>query len=245
MPEQLTLYSAKVCPYAHRVEIALKESGLSYDRFEIDLKAKPEWYAPRVNPASKVPAISYGGPKVAPDQPSAESQKLAESLVLLEFIADLTGLETLLPKDPLLRAKARFFIETFSSKAIPAWYASANRGESPEKFLEGIQAIQALLPAEGYAIGEWSIADAAVTPFLARAELAFKNDLGAFDEGDGKRVYETLQTDPMFERFRKYFVAVKGRKSFQETFDPEHILNQYRERYPPLRAQRLASVNRT
>ncbi len=37
-----------------KVELALKESGLSYERYEIDLKNKPEWYAPKVNPASKV-----------------------------------------------------------------------------------------------------------------------------------------------------------------------------------------------
>jgi glutathione S-transferase len=46
--------TTQVCPYAHRAELALKESGLDYKRFEIDLQNKPEWYAPKVNPASKV-----------------------------------------------------------------------------------------------------------------------------------------------------------------------------------------------
>ncbi|KAJ3567066.1 hypothetical protein NP233_g6604 [Leucocoprinus birnbaumii] len=228
MPEQLTLYTAKICPYAHRVEIALKESGLAHNRYEIDLKNKP------------VPAITYGGPLVSPDEPSPESEKLAESLVLLEFIADLSGSSSVLPHDPLLRAKARFFIEVFSSKAIPGWYASVNRGESTEAILNGIDAIQRLLPAEGYAIGEWSIADAAVTPFLARADLAFKNDLGAYNKGEGKKAYEILQTDPKFQRFRKYFTDVTSRKSFSETFDPESILSSWRVRYPPLREKRLA-----
>jgi len=140
-------------------------------------------------------------------------------LVLIEFIADVSTTKSLLPKDPVLRAKARFFIEVFSSKFVPAWYASLTKGESPNKLLQGIEAIQVLLPAEGYAIGEWSIADAAAIPFLARAELAIKNDLGAFDEGDGKKAYEILQTDPKFGRFREYLAALKGRKSFQETFD--------------------------
>lgn len=31
----------------------MKESKLPYKRYEIDLKNKPDWYAPRVNPASK------------------------------------------------------------------------------------------------------------------------------------------------------------------------------------------------
>jgi hypothetical protein len=36
------------------VEIALKEAKAGYNRFEIDLSNKPEWFAPQVNPASKV-----------------------------------------------------------------------------------------------------------------------------------------------------------------------------------------------
>jgi len=37
-----------------QTEIALAEAGVPYKRYEIDLKNKPEWYAPKVNPASKV-----------------------------------------------------------------------------------------------------------------------------------------------------------------------------------------------
>ena len=33
--------------------------------------------------------MTYGGPRIDPTNPSPESFKLAESLVLLEFIADL------------------------------------------------------------------------------------------------------------------------------------------------------------
>jgi glutathione S-transferase len=42
---------------------------------------KPEWYSKVVNPfTGKVPSIAYGGPPVAPDQPSSESAKIPESL---------------------------------------------------------------------------------------------------------------------------------------------------------------------
>ncbi|TFK39317.1 hypothetical protein BDQ12DRAFT_650393 [Crucibulum laeve] len=239
MTEQITLYTAKICPWAHRVELALQESKLDYSRFEIDLTNKPEWYAPKVNPASKVPAIAYGGPKVSPDAPVPESQKLAESYVLLEFIADLAP--GLLPSDPVLRAKARFFIETATSKFTPGFAGSVLRGESPEPILTAIEAIQALLPAEGFAIGEWSIADAALTPFFARAEVALKHDAGAFDEGEGKKVYETLQSDPKYERFRKYFKALKERDSFKQTFDEEYIKSAYTKRSLETRAKKVSA----
>ena len=77
----------------------------------------------------KVPAIAYGGPPVPPDQPSPESAKIAESLVLLDFVADLFPDSHLLPKDPVQRARARFFIDTVSTKFVPAWIGLLARGE--------------------------------------------------------------------------------------------------------------------
>lgn len=161
----------------------------------------------------------YGGPHTHPEEPaSPEAVKIAESMVLAEFVNDLSG-GALLPKDPVLRAKARFFIETVSSKLVPAFFNVHLRGESPEIIVSAIEVLQDLLPAEGYAVGEWSIADAAVVTFVSRAEVGLKNDLGAYDEGTGKQAWDTLTTSPKFERFRKWYADVKGRKSFQETFD--------------------------
>ena len=80
------------------------------------------------------------------------------------------------------------------------------------------KAFQALLPAEGYAVGEYTIADAAITPFFARANVALKNDIGAYDAGEGVRVYNILQSDSKFARFRKYYEDVTARDSFKETF---------------------------
>lgn len=37
-----------------KTEIALAEAHAKFTRYEIDLFNKPEWYAPQVNPASKV-----------------------------------------------------------------------------------------------------------------------------------------------------------------------------------------------
>ena len=86
--------------------------------------------------------------------------------------------------------------------------------------LGAIEYIQQLLPEEGYAVGKWSIADAAVTPFLARAEVVLKNEIGKYEEGKGNAVWSQLETDPKYARFRKYFADVKDRDSFKETFYP-------------------------
>lgn len=41
-----------------QVELALAETGLKkdvdFERYEIDLQNKPQWYQPKINPASKV-----------------------------------------------------------------------------------------------------------------------------------------------------------------------------------------------
>ncbi|KAG6812356.1 hypothetical protein H0H92_003256 [Tricholoma furcatifolium] len=230
-PQQIILYTAKV-------ELVLEESGLKYIRFEIDLQRKPEWYAPRVNPASKVPAIAYGGPSVSPTDPSSESEKLTESIVLLEFIADVSG--KLLPQDPILRAKARFFIDTVSNTVGSSFGTTLIRGIEPiEKFLAPVEKIQSILPAEGYAIGsEFTIADVALAPFLARAELILENDLGGFDEGTGPNALAILNTDVKFARYRKYWADIKGRDSFRKAFSPEIIKARMAEVAADMRARR-------
>lgn len=173
-----------------------------------------------MNPASKVPAIAYGGPPVAPDQPSPESVKLAESLILVEFVADLYPESRLLPADPVKRAQARFFIDVVSNKLVPGWVGLVRTGtpEALQGFVQGIEAVQSLLPKEGFAVGEYSIADVAVTPFLARAFTVLENEIGAYEPGEGKKLLETVQ-QPQFTRFQKYWTDLQARPSFQATFD--------------------------
>jgi glutathione S-transferase len=229
--------------------LALEETGLKKDvdftRYEIDLKNKPEWYEPKVNPASKVPAIAYGGPKVPADQPSPSSTKLAESLILVEFIADLFPNSSLLPKDPVLRAQARFFIDTFTAKFTPANFAfQSGKAANADAIFSAIEQVQALLPPEGLAVGDgkkFTIADAAVAPFFGRMELALKNDFGAYPEGEGKKVWEALQTEGRFERWRKYWADLKARDSFKATFDEAYLTQVYSSRWVKAREELQAS----
>ncbi|KAJ7745588.1 glutathione S-transferase [Mycena maculata] len=244
MSEQITLYSAKICPFAHRVELALAEAKVGHTRFEVDLKDKPEWYAPKVNPASKVPAIAFGGPQVPPDQPSPESTKIAESLVLVEFVADLHPESTILPKDPVLRAKARFFIDVVSTKFLPAYMGPVARGQSFEPFWDALQTLQDLLPADKkFAISdEYTAADIAITPFLARMEVWLKNDIGAYKEGEGKKAAEYFFEGQRFARLVKYYEDIKARESFKATFDADYIKEKYTLRFTPMRAQVQAAA---
>jgi glutathione S-transferase len=150
----------------------------------------------------------------------------------VEFINDLitpTGSTALLPHDPVLRAKARFIIESVCSKLVPAYFNATLRGEHPKNIVDAIEILQGFLPElqqteldKGglYLLGkdQWSMADAACVTVLARAEVALENDLGAYDEGEGRKEWERVMSDERFARFRRWYADVKGRKSFSETW---------------------------
>ncbi|TFY78988.1 hypothetical protein EWM64_g5023 [Hericium alpestre] len=233
--KNLTLYTAKVCPYAQRVEIAFEEAGVKPTKYQINLQDKPEWYAPNVNPASKVPAIAYGGPQVPPDQPSPESTKLAESLVLVEFVADLYPNSKLLPNDPVKRAQARFFIEFVTNKVVSPFFAFSIRGEPAEPLLAGFEALQGQLDKGTFAVSDdFTIADVALAPFLGRIELLTREDVGLFKEGEGRKVWQEIFEGPRFKRVQDYFKAVSSRPSFKATFDADFLLEGAKARYAKL-----------
>ncbi|KAH9930485.1 uncharacterized protein BXZ73DRAFT_101857 [Epithele typhae] len=239
MPESITLYSAKICPYAHRAEIALAEAKAPHKRFEIDLSNKPEWYAPKVNPASKVPAIAYGGPDVAPDAPSPESTKIAESLVLVELVGDLYPASGIVPADPIARAQARFFIEGVSTKFVPHWYAYQMRNGALDDVWKGVEYVQSLLPPTGFATGEYSMADIAITPFLARARLSLLNSIGTFQPDEAKTVWATLtDKNGKYARFAQYIDDLFARESFKATFDEAFVTEAFQKRIGAMLAKK-------
>lgn len=41
---EIKIYSAVVCPYAHRSRLVLQEKGIDFDLIEIDLQNKPEGF---------------------------------------------------------------------------------------------------------------------------------------------------------------------------------------------------------
>ncbi|KAG1731621.1 glutathione S-transferase C-terminal-like protein [Suillus paluster] len=233
-PEQITLYTAKICPYAQRTEIALAEAGVPFKRYEIDLANKPEWYAPKVNRASKVPAIAYGGPDVPPESPSPKSIKLAESLILVEFIGDLYPSSNIVPADPVLRAQARFFIEIVSTKFSPNFmkFATGNPETTHVTVLTGVDAIQDILPdGAKYAVGDqYTIADIAFTPFWARLNLILQKGIGAYKDEERKSFLKALE-DPKYTKFNGYVQRLLERQSFKSTFHEDIVGEVFTKRF--------------
>jgi len=94
---QPALVSHHLCPYVQRAAIALHQKGVSFERVNIDLAAKPGWFT-ALSPLGKVPAL-----KVA----QANRQvAIFESAVILEYLEE-TEPHPLHPADPLGRAEHR------------------------------------------------------------------------------------------------------------------------------------------
>ena len=106
MPD-IELFSSDLCPYAHRVRLALAEKGVDFWHTEIDLADKPEWFLV-ISPLGEVPVIRH------------EDRFIADSTVILEYLEEVYPSPTLRPKDPAKRAIARFWMKFADERLAPA-----------------------------------------------------------------------------------------------------------------------------
>jgi glutathione S-transferase len=93
----LKLISHKLCPYVQRAVIALTEKGVPFERVDIDLGNKPDWFL-KISPLGKTPVLVVG------------ENAIFESAVILEYLEE-TQAHPLHPSDALRRAEHRAWIE--------------------------------------------------------------------------------------------------------------------------------------
>ena len=101
MTTKLKLISHKLCPYVQRAVIALTEKGVPFERVDIDLTNKPDWFL-AISPLGKTPVLQV------------RERAIFESAVILEYLEE-TQPRPLHPADPLTRAEHRAWIEFGSS----------------------------------------------------------------------------------------------------------------------------------
>jgi glutathione S-transferase len=97
MAAALKLISHKLCPYVQRAVIALTEKGVPFERIDIDLANKPDWFL-KISPLGKTPVLVVG------------DHAIFESAVILEYLEE-TQAHPLHPADALRRAEHRSWIE--------------------------------------------------------------------------------------------------------------------------------------
>jgi glutathione S-transferase len=188
MAAPLKLISHKLCPYVQRAVIALTEKGVAFERIDIDLAHKPEWFL-GVSPLGKTPVLLVG------------EVPIFESAVILEYLEE-TQPKPLHPADPLVRAEHRGWIEFGSAvlSDIAGFYAAkdeatfkAKAAQLEQKFAR----LEARIKAAPWFDGEnFSLVDAVFGPVFRY-----------FDVFDATADFGILSGKPKLARWRKALAA--------------------------------------
>ncbi len=158
---EVQVYSAAVCPYAHRTRLTLLEKGVNFQLTEIDLQNKPDWFT-SISPYGKVPLIKHGDFTVW------------ESSIINEYLDEVFPEPPLMPQEAGKRALARIWIDFANTKFLPTFYKLLLNQE-PEKQRESAQILREhLLFMEKEGIGKLSDDGSYwFGEFLSLVDLAF------------------------------------------------------------------------
>ena len=156
------LISFTICPFVQRARVLLNMKQIPYQIEYIDLENKPNWFLDRV-PTGKVPALFIG------------EETLFESAIINEYLDEVSP-GSLLPTDPLERAKTRAWI-ALSDTLIFAQYRAliASDAEAFEDeltaLIDGLAQFADLADSRSMA-SDPTLLDAALVPVFTRiAEL--------------------------------------------------------------------------
>src|SRR5437868_14072414 len=163
MAPKLTLISHKLCPYVQRAVIALTEKGVPFERIDIDLANKPDWFL-KISPLGKVPVLLV--------RTADGEAALFESNVICEYIEDTQAGAKLHPRDALKRAQHRAWME-FGSTILSELWGLETTGD-PAIFESKRQAVAAkfarveesLGPGPFFAGQNFSLVDAVFAPIF-------------------------------------------------------------------------------
>jgi len=175
MHARLTLVSHVLCPYVQRAVIVLKEKGVPFERRDVDLARKPDWFLV-CSPLGKTPVL------LVDDEP------VFESAVICEYLDDILA-PRLHPDDALMRARHRGWMAFGSSllDTIAAFYnakddeALANQATQIRAHLARVEA--ALGDGPWFAGERFSLVDAVFGPVFRYFDVF--DDLGNFRFFDG------------------------------------------------------------
>lgn len=160
---QLTLISHLLCPYVQRAAIVLREKGVPFERREVDLANKPDWFL-ELSPLGKTPVLLVDG------------EAIFESAVICEFL-DETQAPRLHPENPLERARHRAWMEFGSLLLNTIWaFYSANDEEAlttkAKEIRTRFEQLESILGIGPYFAGRrFSIVDAVFGPVFRYFDL--------------------------------------------------------------------------
>lgn len=195
----LRLISHHLCPYVQRAAIALAEKGVAFERINIDLAAKPDWFL-KVSPLGKVPLLLI--------EQDGREDVLFESSVICEYLEETQPGQKLHPADPLLRARHRGWMEFGSSILSDLWVFETTQDQAAlDSRSETLAAKLATLEAElgdgpFFAGAHFSLVDAVFAPIFRYFDL--------FDRLADHRIFDGLAKVKAWRQALAARPSVKG-----------------------------------
>ncbi len=163
----IELFTARICPFAHRTRLVLLEKDLQATITEIDFENKPQRFL-AVSRYGKVPAILHDGVEIY------------ESAIINEYLEEVFPDPALMPEEPARRAQVRIWIDYCDSQLLDDHYALLKTKDPTEaaalkakvedrlRFIER-EGLARLGGAGPYWLGERvSLLDIAYYPFFER-----------------------------------------------------------------------------
>jgi glutathione S-transferase len=166
---KLTLISHPLCPFVQRAAIVLLEKGAPFDRIDVDLAAKPDWFL-ALSPTGKVPLLKVG-------RADGTDAILFESMVICEYLDETQDGASLYPADALSRAQQRAWIEFGTATLADAWQF-LNAKDRPTAyakqtaFRDKLQRLEGVLDESPYFAGPaFGMVDAVFAPLFRYFDL--------------------------------------------------------------------------
>ena len=200
MSATVVLASHALCPYVQRAAIVLAEKRVPFERRDVDLANKPDWFL-KHSPLGKTPVLLV------------DNQAIFESAVICEYLEE-TALPRLHPADAMQRAQHRAWVEFGSAllNLIGAFYDAADEPALSARAAQihaRLAQIEAALHDGPYFAGEhFSIVDAAFGPVFRYFDVF--DAIGEFGFWDG------LSKVPRWRR------ALANRRSVAEAVRPDY-----------------------
>ncbi len=207
----IKLVTSKLSPFGHRVEMCLIEKKISYEKVDVDLSNKPDWFI-QDSPLGKAPII-YGN-----------GRPLFESIAICEYLEETFPDNPLHSKDSYTRAWHRGWME-FCNGLISSIFGIAfalDQKALDEKLEEArnkIKNLEKYLTAEPFfSGGHFSLIDVCFATAFTPAMVIRANF--------GVKIFEEDS------RTEKYIKKLIERESFDKVIpsDYDNILKDFLER---------------
>jgi glutathione S-transferase len=194
----LQLYTFQLCPFAHRVRLALAEKGVAAEQIEIDLKNKPASFA-RISPHGRVPLLLHG------------EVRLWESAIINEYLDEVFPDPPLMPASLSDRALARIWVKFADDRLYAATHRLIFTREQEARRKLVVEMVDSVWFLENevmgrrsgpYALGDqFTLADIALYPWFEQ--------VGALEQ------LSEFRLPPRCVALTEWRRAVSGRKAVQ------------------------------